>query len=255
MNLADAHIHQGEFAQALARSQELVRFGQDSADRQALCWGLARQGYAQHGLGQLAEAASSLVASIDLARSIPDYQTYVDSGGELGKCYLHQGRLEEAFAVFAECQQLSLEHKLKKSPVITRFINGLAEACLLAVEQGIEAEKDSSLKKAGQACRDALKQGKVYTPGMPEAMMLQGRYEWLRGDPRAANKWWQRSLLLAEQIGVCYDLGRTHFEIGQRLGESSHLEKAGAIFAQIGAELYIERMSSIGRSEIPGLAG
>jgi hypothetical protein len=38
-----------------------------------------------------------------------------------------------------------------------------------------------------------------------------------------------------------YELGMTHLEIGQRLGKRTHLEKAEAIFADIGAELDLAR--------------
>ena len=71
--------------------------------------------------------------------------------------------------------------------------------------------------------------------------MLQGRYEWLRGKPAAAQKWWRRSLALAEEMGQRYALGMTHLEMGQRLGERAHLERAEAIFAEIGAEWDLAR--------------
>ena len=66
--------------------------------------------------------------------------------------------------------------------------------------------------------------------------MLRGRYEWLRGKRSTAQKWWRRSLALAEELGQPYDLGMTHLEMGQRLGERAHLERAEAILAEIGAE-------------------
>ena len=239
------HFHLGEFEQAQARGQELAQFGQDSADRLALCWGLSRQGYALNGMGSLEEAARILTTAMQLARSIPDYQTYVDSGGELGKSYLYQGKLEQALEVFEGCRQQSQEHNLSRSPVTTRYINGLAEAYLLAVERGGQADWNALLKEAGHACQEALKQGKAYHPGMPEAMMLRGRYEWFKGDSRAARKWWERSALLAEQTDVHFDLGRTYFEMGQRLGEGVYLEKAAAIFTQVGAQLYLERIKNL----------
>jgi hypothetical protein len=69
----------------------------------------------------------------------------------------------------------------------------------------------------------------------PQAMRLQGAYEWLIGKPTTAQKWWQKSLAQAERMGLRYDLGKTHLEMGQRLGERAHLEKAERFFAEIGA--------------------
>jgi hypothetical protein len=38
-----------------------------------------------------------------------------------------------------------------------------------------------------------------------------------------------------------YELGRTHLEMGQRLGDRADLEKAEAIFSRIGVELELAR--------------
>jgi len=60
--------------------------------------------------------------------------------------------------------------------------------------------------------------------------------------------WWQKSLSEAKRMGLRYDEGMTHFEMGQRLGERAHFEKAKAIFTEIGAELDLERTRNLLRS-------
>ena len=42
-------------------------------------------------------------------------------------------------------------------------------------------------------------------------------------------------------MGLRYDVGMIHLEMGQRLGKREHLEKAEATFAEIGAELDLTR--------------
>jgi len=244
-NTADAYIHLGNFTRAFRNAQELVQLGQESGDRQAQCWGFSRQGYAQCGLGRIEEAIDSLQQGMELAKSVPDYQTYVDSGGQLGQCYLRQGKLEQAFTVFEECRRSSIEHNLMKSPVITRFRNGLAEAYLLAAEESDKEEKGDWLKRAGRACQDALKQGKAYPPGKPEAMMLRGRYEWLSGRYTSARKWWLHSLALAEGMNLHYDLGRTLLEIGERFNEREFLERAKVLFAETVSEWELAKVQAI----------
>jgi hypothetical protein len=152
--------------------------------------------------------------------------------------YLRQGKLEEALSTLEASQQVYAESGVGWGESSALF-NGLAEAYLLATEQSgtlPQSEKAGWLKKARHACQDALKLGKTYHPKLPEAMRLQGTYEWLRSKPKAAQKWWQRSLVLAEKQGQSYDLGMTHLEMGQRLGDRTHLERAEAILAEIGAE-------------------
>jgi hypothetical protein len=60
------------------------------------------------------------------------------------------------------------------------------------------------------------------------------------GRPSFGEKWWQKSLKAAEEMGMRYELGMTHLEIGQRLKDRNHLEKAEGIFTEIGAEFDLQ---------------
>jgi hypothetical protein len=143
--------------------------------------------------------------------------------------------MEQALSTLQATQKVYLEHGSLWTLTID-LRSGLAEAYLLATEQSNRADRADWLEKAKHACRIALKQGKVYRGGLPDAMRLRGRYEWLRGKPAAARRWWQRSLALAEELGQRYDLGLTHLEMGRRMGERTHLERAKAILSELGAE-------------------
>ena len=105
------------------------------------------------------------------------------------------------------------------------LILGLAELYLARGE----------LKMARRACREALKQCRLFRPGLPDAFRLYGSYEWLRGKPVAAMRSWQRSLALAEKQEQRYDAGIIHLEMGERLNDRAHLEQAEKILGKIGA--------------------
>jgi tetratricopeptide (TPR) repeat protein len=225
--------YQGNLSQALIHCQDLIRFGQEGADSLLHCMGLAAQGFAQWRLGQFDEAIPALQKAIELARAIPAPSFCTSAGADLGRCYLRQGDLGQALTALRTSQGFYVEYFGGDAYASLR--NGSAEAYLLAAEQGDKTEKDDWLKKSKRACRDSLKLGRVFHPALPEAMRLQGTYEWLRGKSAPAQKWWQRSLALAEERGQHYDLGMTHLEMGQRLGERIHLERAEAILAEIGA--------------------
>jgi hypothetical protein len=104
------------------------------------------------------------------------------------------------------------------------------------IEQAVGKEKEEWWKKAKRACKEALRLKKDYRLTLPLAMRLQGRYEWLIGRPSFGEEWWQKSLKVPEEMGMRYELGMTHLEMGQRLKDRNHLEKAEAIFAEIGGE-------------------
>jgi tetratricopeptide (TPR) repeat protein len=233
----------GDFTQALIHGREMEIVGRDGADHYVQLAGLEGQGRALLHLGQLDEAISLLRRTVDLAEAILDRGVRVNAGAYLGRCYLQRGDLEQALSVLLASEQFRIEHGGGPfSPVI--LCNGLAEAYLMAAERSDalpSSEKTDWLGKARRACRDALKNGKGVRPGLPEAMRLRGTYEWLKGKPAPAQKWWRRSMALAEERGHRYDLGMAHLEMGRRLGERAHLEQAEAMFAEIGAEWDLAR--------------
>ncbi len=144
---------------------------------------------------------------------------------------------EQALAELEKCRRVKTERRVINSYSDVTTLNNMAETYLWLAEQGGELQKNMSLKKAKSTCHAALREGAKMHPKLPKAMRLQGTYEWLRGKHAAAQKWWQKSLTEAERMGLQYDVGMVHLEMGQRLGERAHMEQAEAISAEIGAEL------------------
>jgi class 3 adenylate cyclase/tetratricopeptide (TPR) repeat protein len=234
--LAVASAYLGDSTQALVHCRDLVRFGQEGADPQLRCWGLTVQGLVQRHFGQWDEAIATLQKASELAEMTREDRICIWVHGEVGRYHSRQGQLGQALTALEAGRQLYDERKSSHggSMMWLPFWNSLAEACLLAAEQGDESDRAGWLEKAGRACQDGLRQGKAYRGVMPEAMRLRGTYEWLRGRPKAAQKWWRRGLALAEEMGQRHDLGLTHLEMGRRLGERTHLERAAAILDEIG---------------------
>lgn len=236
-------VWRGEFARALADGQELAQLGRDAAETQTLSSGLWVQGFAEQRLGRLEAASAHLKQALEIAESTGNIFLRVMSANELGQCYLRQAHWQAALDMLESNANFIVEHNFGRAPFPNALLrNGLALTYLLAAEQSHPPERKAWLKKAGRACRTALRWGKSLRPGKPEALRLQGRYEWMKGNAAQARHWWGKSLAEAETLGMPYELGLTHLEIGQRLGERAHLEKAGAIFAPIGAEGDLARL-------------
>ena len=228
--------YMGDYPQALEYSREAIRLGEEGNDLQVQCWGMMREGFSLRRQGQLNEASKTLRSSFELAKSISDYATQIEVGGELARCFLNQGELETALSLLNEIQQVFLDHGAVGG-TNTPLRNGLAEAYLMAMEQDKPIQgNDDWTGKAKQACQVALKQGKAFYPGMPDALRMRGTFEWLVGKHLAAKKWWQRSLAVAIEQRQRYDAGMALLEMGQRMQDRNYLEKAEAIFKEIGAE-------------------
>ena len=273
--VALASTHLGNFIDALAYAKDVVRIGREAAVPQVLCWGLYTQGFIQRRLGLLDAAATALNESCSLTERTNDFTLAIWAWTELGRVHFRKDQFNQALSALEAAHKFyitqlldpnawisqvqlfdnislpqkqkigkAIFHCLRKSFILfttkSLFWNfyrlGMAETYLHKAEQSSGSEEGKWLKKAGFASRAALRHSKPYPGQIVEAMRMKGTYEWLRGKQVAGQKWWQRSVKAAEELGMCYDMGLAYLEMGKRLGERELLEKAEAIFLNIGAK-------------------
>ncbi len=230
----EASYRMGGYARAQEMSAELVQLGQDGADHQVWGWGLYGLAQSELHIGEVEDVVAYLQQSIELLASVPDHLAVVAARGYLGRSYLRQGNWQQALSILEECAQFIATSGLRNY-LLTPALNGLAEAYLAVAEQAEGAARTERLQQAKKACRAALRQGKVYRGGAPQALRLQGTCAWLMDQPETAKKWWQKSLAVAEALGMQYETGMAHLEVGRRLGKQEHLERAEAILDRLGA--------------------
>ncbi len=226
----------GQFEHALARGREMVRRGEESGDRLLQAWGEMYLGESLDPQGHLAEAEVHLRAGMRHLLDSTELNNGSRAAGRLAHCLVRQGRLEEARAVVAEMRQLMDDHGLR-SYFCRSVRTAEATLCLLALEQAGPDERRAALEQAKTACRNLLKHGKGDRGAFVPGYRMQGTYEWLRGRERKARTWWQKSLDLAPELGSRYEEALTRLEIGRRLGDRAELERAEAMFAEMGAAL------------------
>ena len=238
--VASALICQGKAHQALAVGEDLVRTGDQRADLEMGLMGAGRVGLALSRLGRLGEARPALERAVELADTIPDDLNRVQARGDLGQCLLRLGQREAALEVLEEACRLARKHQVLPHNSAPAWA-GLVEAYLQSAEQTPGADRTPWLEKALRASDASLKNARHSHPAGPEAMRVRGTYEWLRGNAKSAQKWWQRSIGQATQLGMRYDLGLAHLEMGLRLRDCAHLSRAEAILAEIGAAWDVAR--------------
>jgi class 3 adenylate cyclase/tetratricopeptide (TPR) repeat protein len=243
--LAWITIQQGRFPQALKFSRDLLRLGEDAGALTASCWGETTLGFILNRQGKLDEAVAHLQQAVKLAETVPDHIFRIYAGAELGWCYQRQGDNRRAIAVIEASLQARAQHQILDLPGHIILLCTLAETYLAMAAQAGGAQRTGWLKRAQPTLRTALREVSRFPIKAPQAMRLQGTYEWLCGKPAAAQAWWQKSLMAAERLGMRFDQGLIHLEMGQRLGAPAHLEQAAAIFADIGAELDLAQTQAL----------
>ena len=250
--VASALICQGKAHQALAVGEDLVRTGDQRADLEMGLMGAGRVGLALSRLGRLRDARPALERAIELADTIPDDMNRVQARGDLGQCLLRLGQRETALEVLEEACRLARKHQVLPHNSAPAWA-GLVEAYLQCAEQTPGADRTSWLEKAFRTSEASLKNARHSPPAGPEAMRLRGIHEWLRGNRKSAQKWWQRSAALAAQLGMQYDLAISLLETGRRLHKRADLEQAEAILSEIDAKWDLARakeaLKELGASE------
>jgi class 3 adenylate cyclase/tetratricopeptide (TPR) repeat protein len=227
------HVH-ARFPESVETRLEMISVAEDGSDPQVLCWGYLGLGATQIRMGQIDEAIGNLQHAIEVAEEVPDFHTQLSAEGWLIRCYLAKGELEQAFSVLGDMQKLYLAHGIViDAPYLG---NSTSEVYLEAAERATDKDKQEWLKKAKRSCRETLKAARINQPPLPDAMLFQGRYEWLRGKPAAAQKWWLGALEEAKRMNNPFMEGAIHLEIGRRLGDRDHLQRAESLLEQIGAE-------------------
>lgn len=226
-----AYYFKGELDKAADSAQEMINVGEEGADRQVVVWGLTGLGTSQRRLGRLDEAIANLLRARELASELPDYNGLITSGAWLARCYLAKGEWEQALSVLA-----TISTDRGASSNIPYLANALSEAYLTGAERSTDEARQAWIKKARHSIWRALQAAKRNRTALPDALLFRGRYEWLRGKSESAQKWWQQALAEARGMGERYMEGMVHQEIGRRLGDDEHLQRAVSILEALGAE-------------------
>ncbi len=215
----------GELAASHALAQEAARLGQDGDDRQVWGWGIGEQGRSMCQSGRLDESAEATSKAIELLDSIPDHLSAVAAYGDLARCRLRQGRLEEALVLAEAAHRLVVEQRLRAFLCSSAYL-ARAETLLAAAEADTSGS-GSTLKRAGKATTAAVRQGRrLDCEAQAAALRCRGTYHWLRGHRRRASRSWKRSLAVARRIGARNELALTSLEIGSRMDKPEYIADA-----------------------------
>ena len=106
-------------------------------------------------------------------------------------------------------------------------------------------------RPARRSLKHLKKLARPFPVARPRALLYAGRIQLLDGHPRRARRLWQRSLDLATRLGLPYEIGRGHVELGllDRAGGDEgaagrHLDDARAVFVRLEAGFDLARIDA-----------
>lgn len=252
--------YQGKFHQSQQYYANVFSAALYHGDLAAQHWALVGQAECALRLGQpaLEQVRTWLDRANGLPANYPEYTQQIRLYGVLALVHLHQGN--ESLA--QQAAQTGAQY-IERSGFTTFWAiegyAGVAETFLTLWENqltGGRAAAETGLlhKSARQACRALHQFARTYPLARPRAWHYQGWYDWLAGRADRAYTAWGRSLADAGRLGMPYEQGRAHYELGRRLpppGQSAgggldcqeHLQRARHIFAELGAACDLARVN------------
>lgn len=236
---------QGDFAGCARAYDSLYQSALSRGDIQNQCWGLAGKALAKLRMGKINEAIDSLTAvDLEALREEHSFEKIIVYG-ELALTQLRQDELKAA----QEAAEITLQLFKQSDPRYSSFraYHCVAEVFLKLWEtcgdQSVDTQK-SFEESARDACRALHKFSRVFSIGVPGSWLYRGLYYWLSSNPRRAFRAWQKSLLCAKRLGMPYEEGLAHYEIGRHsieLKRREHLSLACKIFGKLGANYDLSR--------------
>jgi class 3 adenylate cyclase/tetratricopeptide (TPR) repeat protein len=231
-------FYQGLFEEANSLGVEVTEQSRNASDQMGMVQGLIIQGFISRLAGEdLDQTIIILEQAVELSMTVLYHMGTVGLLSGLGRCYTQKGDIDQALTAFQKGREIAREKQVTMPFAISENYLGLPEVYLAAAEQAKDSERAAWMKKASRACQEAVKLSKNFPGAMPEAMRLQGWYDWLRGKPAKARQWWERSLEKAEALGMRYQVAMARLEMGRRLGDEEQLRRAEVELRAMGVRL------------------
>lgn len=224
-------------------SIETMASAERRGDRQMLLWTpllLAETGLRLGGAGHEQE----IFDLVRIARAEnPDPFEEINIHGLLAQAHYRLGELEDARkAVETAVDQYKTQRPILNFYYIDSYAS-LSQASLSLWETVVQGNSDfAPQEELKELAVGALKLfssfARIYSFARSRAALYQGTFDWLSGKQSRAKKGWAKSLALAEELGMPYDQGLAHYEIGRHLpaddlDRKQHLQQAAAHFTQL----------------------
>jgi len=173
---------------------------------------------------------------------------------ELGRVYLEKRDSQRSLKYLEKAHELYRENSFLKQYTVQLF-PALAEAYLYSYISGKDSGdgvSEQHLQKTKEFCRKSLSRTRRWATYYGQALLVNAKYYAVRGNKKRAQKLFLQSIEHNRRIGRRYWLARSYYEYGLFLSQADsvtaakkNLESAYSLFAEIGANRYIEELKSL----------
>jgi len=229
----------GEFAEAMACGEEVVRIARGADDAHSLLLGYRSLGFIALRRGVVPQAVAPLERAVELCRAIPMRAAFDFTAAHLGYAYALSGNLAQGVALMEAALAEPAVTGTSSHPL---YLTYLGEAHLLANRQD----------DARAVARRALNLARRQKERGNEAWVLRllgeiaGQAE--PPDLESAEEHYRQALALADELGMrplaahCHlGLGKLYQRTGDRAKAAEHLTTARAMYREMEMRFWLEK--------------
>ena len=195
-------------------------------------------------INNFSEAEHFLRIALDVSMKYKILFTESYSKAYLAEICIERGKYEEALELLLSADKLHSNH-LFMFDVVSEMNIFLPECLLLKYKEGKVKLKDISFW-----CSKAKRKLRPWPNHYAGALRVNAKYYALKGRKKKAEKLFLQSIEHATKYERRYEIGKGYYEYGLFLNAQGRIEaainvfkKALAVFTEIGAKLYIQRVS------------
>jgi class 3 adenylate cyclase/tetratricopeptide (TPR) repeat protein len=247
-----ADYAQGRFANSLEGFQALERLGRRTGNIQHQAWGLNGQAIFHWQSGEPEQAIAKIEQTLPLFTVSTDLVAEIISYEILALAHLRAGNIAQAQEANQTVSDLTAQTPPTPLSAFADYI-GVAILNLTLWETGQDQPpqvRAQFARAAKRACRALRFYVWSFSVGQSRIWLMLGLAYWLSGKKKKAHRAWRKSLALAEGMAMPYEQALAHYEIGRHLTEDDparqqHLERAAALFKQVGAGYDLELLEKM----------
>jgi class 3 adenylate cyclase/tetratricopeptide (TPR) repeat protein len=242
--LANVLSRKGDYVRSAALSGELHQSGTRHSVPQVQIWGLSWQLWCRLALDpdgpQLPSMASALAGCLGAAEGVP-LADQILGYGLLALARWRRGQVESARDAADAAEEIIGRTNQVSHYLLPAYV-GLAEV-YVGLWEAHPRERtlvEEMRRRTHHLCKLLGQFSQMYPIGQPDAWLVRGHYERLRGRAGRAQRAWNRSLAAAGRYRMPYEKGRAHAALGRYLppgdpASKVHRSRARECFGQIGA--------------------
>jgi len=231
-------VHEGDFAALAAVADELEQSARRRGARLELAWSLNNRAESLLFLSNDLSTVVDLCArAVDLVAGTTHSSSVCIAEGVRALAEMRAG---DPRAARASAQRaLAIMRSIQPTSFGMLVAYGSTAWTLLECWETAAPHADRELRQeVALACKQLGRLAQVFPVAEPRARLCEGLRLWLLGKRRRAERRWHAALRRATELGMRYEIGAAHLELGRHgvSAAAAHLGAAAAIFAELGAE-------------------